>query len=305
MLLFIDESGQGGSGGPYEVLAGAVIEQANLWNLVKSVRAAERVFFGDYLRNLLDRETKSKELLKRKRFRSAARPVSIEDDELTPLAHAALAKGRTARRTGRNSSLATERELVAYSRQVLAFVTEILDIAGRHGVKFVAAIVDAAAPLSQRDHWLGKDMLCLMERYYEILDTRRPSHHGLIVCDEIEKSKSKQLVQRMARYFLGSDKGSKYSSLIVPEPFFVHSELTTGVLLADLAAYLLSWGWRLPEMTEPARPELRRYITQLENMRFDSIRAKTDEAGSLILHGFRYLRDMRHSAELDNERETR
>ena len=297
MLLFIDESGQHGSGGPYEVLAGAVVEQASLWNLVKSVRAAERVFFGDYLRNLLSRETKAKELLKRKRFRSAGRRVSVAADEMSSLAHAALVKGKQAREHGRSTSDATERELVAYSRQVLAFVREVLDIAARHGVQFVASVVDADAPHSGRDDWLGRDMVCLMERYFRILDSRKERHHGLIVCDELEKSGAKHLIQRMAAYFLGTTRGSRYSSLIVPEPFFVHSELTTGVFLADLAAYLLSWGWRLPTMTKPARQELRPYVGQIEQMRYDTWTTRPQAAGLFVIHGFQYRKDLRHEGE--------
>jgi hypothetical protein len=296
MLLFVDESGQDGSGGPYEVLAGAVVEQAQLWNLVRSVRAAEKGCFGDYLRNLLDRETKTKQLLKRKRFRSAERSVEISSDEATSLAHSCLLKGKSARQLGDSASGASEKELVAYSRQVLLFVYELLDIAARHRVRFVASVIDASAPVSEREHWLGRDMLCLMERYYRILQ-RGDGHHGLIVCDELEKTKAKRLVQRMARYFLGHATGSTYSSLIVPEPFFVHSELTTGILLADMAAYLINWGWRLPQMEEPAREELRPYVEKLEALRFDDWYPKEDGTGLHILHGFRYLTDMRHAGE--------
>lgn len=279
------------------MLAGAVIEQAQLWNLVKSVRAAEKGCFGDYLRNLLERETKTKQLLKRKRFQSAERPVEISSDDLASLAHFCLLKGKNARQRGEDVSGTSERELVAYSRQVLQFVHEVLDIAARHRVRFVASVIDACAPASERAHWLGKDMLCLMERYYRILQKQSGGHHGLIVCDELEKSKAKRLVQRMARYFLGHPTGSNYSSLIVPEPFFVHSELTTGILLADLAAYLISWGWRLPQMEEPAREELSPYVEKLEELRFDDWYPRQDEAGLQIVHGFRYLTDMRHAGE--------
>ena len=63
---------------------------------------------------------------------------------------------------------------------------------------------------------------------------RHPDDHGLL--------------QQMAAYFLGHEDGRYRSSRIVPEPFFVHSDLTTGVFLADLTAYILGWGWRLRKM---------------------------------------------------------
>jgi hypothetical protein len=75
MLLFIDESGHDHHEMPCEVLAGVALAEDNLWNLVKAVRAAEKDFFGDYLRNLRRTELKAKTLLKRKRFRSAGRKV--------------------------------------------------------------------------------------------------------------------------------------------------------------------------------------------------------------------------------------
>ncbi len=77
MLLFIDESGHDHHDMPCEVLAGVAIAEDNLWNLVQAVRSAEKDRFADYLRNLRVTEMKAKRLLKRKRFRSAARPIHI------------------------------------------------------------------------------------------------------------------------------------------------------------------------------------------------------------------------------------
>ena len=50
--------------------------------------------------------------------------------------------------------------------------------------------------------------------------------------------------------------GRHRANRIIPEPFFVHSDLTTGVQIADLVAYVISWGFRIPRMTKPARAEL-------------------------------------------------
>ena len=40
------------------------------------------------------------------------------------------------------------------------------------------------------------------------------------------------------------------ATLIIAEPFFVHSDLTTGVQIADLIAYCISWGLRFGRMTK-------------------------------------------------------
>jgi len=62
------------------------------------------------------------------------------------LAHSALVKGKAARNAGQTSSDATELELVAYSRAVLDFVHEVLNIAAQHGATVFAAVVDRNAP---------------------------------------------------------------------------------------------------------------------------------------------------------------
>jgi hypothetical protein len=286
MLLFVDESGHDHHEMPCEVLAGVAVSEDNLWNLVKAVRAAEKDFFGDYLRNLRQSEMKAKKLLKRKRFRSAARGVTIGEDELVTLANAALQHG----------DIANERQIVAYSRQVLAFVHEVLDIAARHSVQVFASVVDIRAPRPAAG-MLRKDYVYLFERYFYYLETLTPRERGLIVFDELEKSKSHVLIQQMASYFLGTQTGRYRSSRVVPEPFFVHSDLTTGVFLADLAAYILGWGWRLGKMPHPARSELKPYADKRHEMQFHGERI--DGVGRFELHGICYLDDLR--GRLDRE----
>jgi hypothetical protein len=282
MLLFIDENGHDHHDMPCEVLAGVAVSDDNLWNLVKAVRAAEKDFFGDYLRNLRQSEMKAKKLLKRKRFRSAQRKVTIGDGELVVLANAALEHGE----------IATERQIVAYSRQVLAFVHEVLNIAARHSVQIFASVVDIHAQRPQPG-MLRKDYVYLFERYFYYLETFPPRERGLIVFDELEKSKSHVLIQQMAKYFLGTQTGRYRSSRVVPEPFFVHSDLTTGVFLADLAAYILGWGWRLGKMAQPARAELKPYADKLHDMQFHGERPAPDGSGTISLHGICYLDDLR------------
>lgn len=43
---------------------------------------------------------------------------------------------------------------------------------------------------------------------------------------------------------------------VIPEPFFVHSHLTTGVQLADIVAYAIAWNLRVGKMSRPTRSEL-------------------------------------------------
>ncbi len=292
MLLFVDESGHDRHEMPCEVLAGVAIDEQNLWNLVKAVRAAEKDLFGDYLRNLRVTEMKARKLLKRKRFRSAGRSVDIAQSDLAPLAYNALSKGATAAAAGRDRSGATERELVAYSRQVLAYVDEVIDIAARHGARVIASVVDKDAPRANPD-LLRKDYVYLFERYFYLLEGLSPRERGLVVFDELEKTKAKILIQQMSAYFLGTRTGRYRSSRIVPEPFFVHSELTTGVFLADVTAYVLGWGWRTEAMNQPVRDELRAYAGKLQDMQLVGEKPRSDGSGHWRLLGIRYLDDLR------------
>jgi hypothetical protein len=292
MLLFLDESGHDNSGTPCEVLAGVAVTEDSLWNLVRAIRAAEREHFGDYLRVFLVEERKAKRLLKTKRFKSANRKVHIAEPELARLAHSALLKGKKAREEGLADAGATEAELVAYSRQVLRFVHEVLNIAARFNVRMFASMADPKAPRPARGI-LRKDYVYLFERYFYFLETLPLRERGLVVFDELEKSKAHGLLEQMASYFLGTEDGRYRSSRIVPEPFFVHSDLTTGVFLADLTAYILGWSWRLKTMPQPLRPELQPYAEKLHNMQYHGEKPKPDGSGVWQLHGITYIEDLR------------
>ena len=296
MLLFLDESGHHESGTPCEVLAGVAIAEDCLWNLVKAVRAAERDFFGDYFRNLLTEETKARKLLKTKRFKIAAKPCDLSSSDPVALAHSLLVKGKAAHRERSSDAGETFQELVAYSRQVLAFVHEVLNIAAGFSVKVFASVMDPKCPRPPEGR-LRKDYRFLFERYFYFLETLSPRERGLVVFDELDRTQSHLLVQQMAGYFLGTKTGRYRSSRIIPEPFFVHSDLTTGVFLADLTAYILGWGWRRAGMTQPSRPELKPYSDRLFDMQFRGSMPKSDGAGTWQLQGIRYIDDLRDGVD--------
>ena len=95
---------------------------------------------------------------------------------------------------------------------------------------------------------------------------------GTVIFDEIEKTQSQVLIEQMERYFLHTAKGKTRSRLIVPEPLFVHSDLTTMIQMADLIAYIVSWGVRLTggtrPMTKPKRGELDSLAQQVCGLRY-------------------------------------
>ena len=102
----------------------------------------------------------------------------------------------------------------------------------------------------------------------------------------------------MDRYFKLTRKGRARSSRIIPEPFFVHSDLTTGIQIADLVAYIISWGFRLDNMIEPARQEMADLVNLVRQLRHRAVR----EVGSnpnFVIWSFAVIDDLRGAEDQD------
>lgn len=130
------------------------------------------------------------------------------------------------------------------------------------------------------------------ERYFYFLEDTDRDELGLVEFDELERVQSHLLVEQMNHYFQATWKGRTRASQIIPEPFFVHSELTTGVQLADLVAYILSWGWRLNGMREPARAELSGMVERLCLLRHRAVREKMGNP-QFVIWSFALINDLR------------
>jgi hypothetical protein len=132
------------------------------------------------------------------------------------------------------------------------------------------------------------------------LEDLGPDTFGVVVFDELEKIQSHLLVNQMDNYFKRTVSGRQRSGRILPEPLFVHSDLTTGVQLADLVAYILSWGWRLRVMTREARAELAGYAAQLCQLRHRAVR---EVAGNpqFTIWSFAFITDLRPQTEREED----
>lgn len=244
-ILFLDESGHDLKDSPYEVIAGIAIEDKSIWNLIRELHLLEENLFGRrYSQG--ERELKARKILKSKTFRLAQQLPPFEQEERRQLAKACLDNG----------AQATKKQLTALAQAKIAFAKELLQVVANFRCKAFASIVSPNFNPADAPDYLRKDYVYLFERYFYFLEDKLDEPSGLIVFDETEKTQSQRLIQQIENYFKRTYKGRTRATLLIPEPLFVHSDLTTGVQIADMIAYIISWAMRLNGMSKPIRPEL-------------------------------------------------
>lgn len=255
-FLFIDESGHDRKASPYEVLAGVAVRDVSLWRLIQDIHDLEIRFFGGRYSNG-PRELKGSNILKKKVFNHLALNCAVNEADVPAVARRALDRGAGA----------PVETLKALAIAKTRYVEAVFECCARYGCRVFASVVETDAPRTSLDG-LRKDYAYLFQRFYYYLRDGDGKEQGVIVFDELEKSKSHILLDQAHRYFRDTATGQARAGLIVPEPFFVHSDLTTGIQIADLVAYCISWAFRIPgRMTKPARPELEIYAKQIALMR--------------------------------------
>lgn len=279
--LFIDESGQDLKKSPYEVLAGIAIEDRVLWKTIRNLSDAQHRIFGMRLFEAYGSEAKAQKLLKTKVFKHARLLDELPVDERSILAQKILQDGTAVSREN----------LTALAQAKIAYANESLDIARKAGAVAFASIAPQNAP-RPRGGLLRKDYAYLFERFFYFLNSRDEKPMGYLVFDELDKSASHVLLGQVGQYFVETGNGKARSRLIIPEPFFVHSDLTTMVQMADLVAYIVSWGLRLKGMTEPKRAELDGLAQKVMQIRFTQHRA-----GYYSKYGFKLINDLRSRNE--------
>jgi hypothetical protein len=260
-ILFIDESGHDGKLSPHEVLAGVSVEDRELWNLISSIQQIEIECFGRRY-SAGASELKGKKILKTKVFRHATSRPEFDPEERRSLAKQALDHGESA-----NSD-----HLAALGQAKIDFVRRTLILCSQHRCRAFASIVPREALRSLSKEHLRKDYSYLFQRFFDFLEDVSPESLGFVVFDEIEKSQSHLLINQMSKYFRETTTGRLRAGRIIPEPFFVHSDLTTAIQLADLVAYILAWGIQVGPMAPPARPELAELGRLVMNLRHRSVR---------------------------------
>lgn len=256
-FLFIDESGQDHHESPYEVLAGVSIKDDVLWSLIRAIHDAEQICFGRRYRDDKN-EIKGRKFLKKKTFRLAAQMDPIPIAERTLLASQALDPKLPV----------TKAKLTALAQAKLDYTKRLFELCIQFRVKIFASIIADPTTLPKDKNMLRRDYIYMFERFFYFLEDKKGDDQGIVVFDELDKSASHLVVGQMDRYFKSTFKGKIRSSLIIPEPFFVHSDLTTGIQIIDFVAYILSWNMRVGKLHKPCREELNPFLNMVKPLRY-------------------------------------
>jgi hypothetical protein len=152
-------------------------------------------------------------------------------------------------------------EFAAYGQASLEMARRLFELLELHRAQVLAAAISCDAspePGWEDAEYLRKDHVFLLERYFYLLE--REKQHGLIVMDETEKIEDRRFVSRLERYFTATQIGLERTARIVPTPFFVSSDMSYPVQVADVCIYCVNWGYRLPKagMDKPVREEIAR-----------------------------------------------
>ena len=291
MLYFVDESGIDLKEAPCSVIAGVGMQEAAVWPFAQAFLKLKE----DVLRFPPSQvyEAKGTKLLKRRVFKQAALAAPLSEPDRSAAIDILLAKNAN----GEDAGFA---ELLALAQAKLAFVDQALDLASQHGMTVFASIVPRDAPQSSNATILRKDFAYFFQRVHcHVCDG--PDHaHGVLIFDEQDKALSQGLLDQIHQYFVGTDRGKQRAERMIPMPFFVHSELTPAIQIADIVAYVMNWGLRMTKMPEPARAELKPYADKVFGLRYQGKEVPLSKrilARTKRIWGIAYIDDLRPFGE--------
>ena len=240
-LFFIDESGHDHRSTPYEVHGGFAVHASQLWPFVQEMQKLEIRCFGCRLHEF-GKEIKGRALLGRDPFKFAGQGSPFPGGDRRRLCRSFLDKGRRKASPNRD-------EFTSYGQACLRMAEGVFELLEVHGAVLMASAIPRGVvrpPNFRFDDYLRKDLVYLLERLFYFLEEEGNREHGILVMDETDKHQDRRFVAQMEAYFTRTETGRQRTERIVPNPFFVSSDMTYAVQAADLCIYCVNWGFRLP-----------------------------------------------------------
>lgn len=294
MLYFVDESGIDLKRAPYLVLAGVSIAEARVWPMTQAFNELRDEVLR-FSRNS-PYEVKGSKLLKARVFSHAQLRERMSADDRAAQIDRLVTKNASGEAVGGD-------ELAALAQAKLEFVDRVLDLAAEFEMKIFASMVPRNAPQQKNGTFLRKDFSYLFQRIHCHVCDQEDRAHGVMIFDEQDPALSQRLLDQIHRYFQGTDNGRHRAQRMIPMPFFVHSDLTPAIQIADLVAYILNWGLRMPRMAEPGREELKPFADKVFALRYkgrEVQRTRRFTKRGNKIWGIAYIPDLRTRLERED-----
>jgi hypothetical protein len=160
---------------------------------------------------------------------------------------------------GRQKKRPTRQEFTAYGQASLCMARGIFELLRTYKAKLFAVAIprNVVNPATfEADEYLRKDHVFPWERFFYFLEAER--RMGILVLDETDRTADRRFASRLERYFEQCQTGRYRSGRIVPSPFFVSSELTYPIQVADVCIYCVNHCFRIAGwgMDAPVRKEI-------------------------------------------------
>lgn len=287
-LLFMDESGHDHRTMPYEVRGGISIASINVFKLIQDIQVSERQIFGCRLSEFKT-EIKGSKLLAKDRFRWAQQMPELSKEDRQKGCRRFL----TACLEDRTP---TCQDFTAYGQASLKMADTILNLLRKYKAHIFACVIEKGVvkPANfEYEDYLRKDHICLMERFAHFLESNRED--GLLIMDQCEKEYDKKFKKQLANYFSKTIKGQQQAHWIIPEPFFIESDINYLIQVADLCIYAINVGYRLSRaMNAEVRKEVQDLMEQkIADLEYKGFETKTvkDELKEMPLHGIKFYKN--------------
>jgi hypothetical protein len=108
---------------------------------------------------------------------------------------------------------------------------------------------------------------------------------GMVVMDETDRTDDRRFMRKLEKYFSAHDRGREHASLIIPTPFFVSSDMSYPVQVADVVIHCIAQTYRnrrlgidaevRPDIAELIGTRLRPLIAEFERETQDGFKYKT------------------------------
>ena len=287
-LLFMDESGHDHKNMPYEVRGGISIASIYVFKLIQDLQFSEEKIFGCKLSEFKT-EIKGSKLLSKERFKWAKQMPELSNEDRQKGCRRFLTANLEKRPP-------TKQDFTAYGQASLKMVTTILNLLCKYKAHIFACVIEKGVEKPDSfefEDYLRKDHICLMERFAHFLENNRED--GLLIMDQCEKECDKKFKKQLANYFSKTTKGRQQAHWIIPEPFFIESDINYLIQVADLCIYAINTGYRLSRaMNADARPEVQDLLEErIADLEYKGIEIKNvkGEPKEMPLHGIKFYKN--------------